>query len=245
MDISRDNTTGDASGSLSESDPVAASGVESDADDARATAATTDMLARFRDGDPAAFAAIVGEFEGRLVQFFYRLCWDRDRSEDFTQDLFLKLLRGARRYQPQGRLSTFIFRVATNLWIDFYRASKPKGRLYSLDQVMLTGEPVVKTDKVTSAPVDGLLLDEEKAQLRVAVAKLTEPHRLVLELAIYQEMPYAQIGRVLDIPVGTVKSRMHNCVRALRTHMAAAEERTDDRAAARFPFRARAQGTAG
>ena len=101
-----------------------------------------DLLARFRDGDPEAFQAIVGEFEPRLVQFFYRLCWDRGRAEDFTQDLFLKLLRGARRYEPQGRLATFIFRVATNLWIDFYRSSKPKGRLYSLDQVMMTGEPV-------------------------------------------------------------------------------------------------------
>lgn len=218
-------------------DSVSGSVAIADPDGASATAATEDMLARFRDGHQEAFAAIVSEYEDRLVRFFYRLCWDRDRAEDFTQDLFLKLLRGARRYQPQGRLSTFLFRVATNLWIDFYRSSKPKGRLYSLDQVMMTGEPVIKTDREISGPADGLFEAEEKEQLRAAVTQLTEPHRLVLELAIYQEMPYAQISRVLEIPVGTVKSRMHNCVRALRSHMAQAEEATADRASATFPGR--------
>ncbi|MEE2887615.1 MAG: RNA polymerase sigma factor [Planctomycetota bacterium] len=216
-----------------------------DLDGAHATADTEDMLARFRDGHQEAFAAIVGEYEERLVRFFYRLCWDRDRAEDFTQDLFLKLLRGARRYQPQGRLSTFLFRVATNLWIDFYRSGKVRGRLYSLDQVMMTGEPVIKTDKETVGPADDLLLDEEKEQLREAVSQLTEPHRLVLELAIYQQMPYAQISKVLEIPVGTVKSRMHNCVRALRACMAQHEERTADRASSSFPVRTRRGGSAG
>ena len=221
-----------------------AAAASEDLDGAQATADTQDLLARFRDGDQEAFTAIVGDYEARLVRFFYRLCWDRDRAEDFTQDLFSKLLRGARRYQAQGRLSTFLFRVATNLWIDFYRSSKPKGRLYSLDQVMLTGEPDIKTDKVAATPQDGVLLEEEKQQLRGAILQLTEPHRLVLELAIYQEMPYAQISKVLDIPVGTVKSRMHNCVRALRACMAEHEEAAADRASASFP-QPRAGGSAG
>ena len=67
----------------------------------------------------------------------------------------------------------------------------------------------------------------------------------MLELAIYQELPYAEISNVLDIPVGTVKSRMHNCVRALRGHMAEQQEKEQkaDRASSRFPVRA--EGTAG
>ncbi len=64
--------------------------------------------------------------------------------------------------------------------------------------------------------------------MRQALSRLTEPHRLVLELAVYQEMPYAEISRVLDIPVGTVKSRMHNCVRALRAHMMEKKERREE-----------------
>lgn len=183
---------------------------------------TTDLLARFRDGDEDAFRDIVGDYEARLVQFFYRLCWDRDRAEDFTQELFMKLLRGARRYRPEGKLSTFIFRVATNLWIDNYRSLRPQPRLYSLDQPLHDAETTWASLTVAAdtPPVDRLAADEEKAMLRKGIDSLTEPHRLVFELAVYQELPYAEIGNILDIPVGTVKSRMHNAVKALRALLA-------------------------
>ena len=71
---------------------------------------------------------------------------------------------------------------------------------------------------------------EEADRLRAAVTGLSEHHRLVFELAVYQELPYAQIGQVLGIPVGTVKSRMHNSVRALRETLGKREE-TEQRAA--------------
>ena len=149
-----------------------------------------DLLVRFRDGDGNAFQEIVGEYQGRLVQFFYRLCWDRDRSEDFVQELFMKLLRGARKYRPEGKLSTFIFRCATNLWIDYYRSTRPQPRLYSLDQPMRdVGSAAPSAD---TSPVESAIEGEEKVRLRQALERLTEPHRLVFELAVYQQMPYAQ-----------------------------------------------------
>ncbi|MHC5064019.1 MAG: RNA polymerase sigma factor [Planctomycetota bacterium] len=181
-----------------------------------------DLLDRFRHGEAAAFDRIVGEYERRLVQFFHRLCWDRGQAEDLTQALFLKLLRGAQRYRPQGRLSTFIFRIATNLWIDHYRAQRPRQPLYSLDQALLAGfDP--ESDRIAAPPLLAEQ-DEERRRLRKALEQLTEPHRLVFELAVYQELPYAQISEVLHIPVGTVKSRMHNSVRALKKILGPTDE---------------------
>jgi len=181
-----------------------------------------DLLVCFRDGDAAAFREIVATYQARLVQFYYRLCWDRDCAEDFAQELFMKLLRGAHRYRPGGKLSTFIFRVATNLWIDHYRASRPLPRLYSLDQPLRDGASVAATAVALGVdPADRAIDREERARLRQALESLTEPHRLVFELAVYQQLPYADIGEVLQIPVGTVKSRMHNSVRALRELLAA------------------------
>ncbi len=181
-----------------------------------------DLLDRFRQGEAAAFDRIVGEYERRLVQFFYRLSWDRGQSEDLTQSLFLKLLRGAQRYRPQGRLSTYIFRIATNLWIDHYRAQRPRKPLYSLDQALLAGfDP--ESDRIPAPPLLAEQ-DEERRRLRKSLEQLTEPHRLVFELAVYQELPYAQISEVLQIPIGTVKSRMHNSVRALKKILGPDEE---------------------
>ncbi len=171
-----------------------------------------DLLVRFKEGDTEAFRQLVAAYQERLVQFFYRLCWDLDRSEDFTQELFMKLLRGAKRYRPQGRMNTFIYRVATNLWIDHYRAQRPQPRLYSLDQAMHPEE----VDHTAPAPEAVAVDKEQKQSLRHALESLTEPHRLVFELAVYQELPYARIAQILHIPVGTVKSRMHNSVQALR-----------------------------
>lgn len=187
--------------------------------DASATTdAQSDHLSRYRDGEHAAFEALVDDYEKRLIQFFYRLCWDRGRAEDMTQNLFLKLLRSAGRYQPEGKLTTFIFRVATNLWIDHYRSERPRRRLFAVDQAML-GHEAPLHGNVTPSPSARIELDEEKQRMRDALEGLTEPHRLVFELAVYQELPYAEISRVLEIPVGTVKSRMHNSVKALRDRL--------------------------
>ncbi len=183
-----------------------------------------DLLVRYRDGDAEAFDRIVAEFQPRLVQFFHRLCWDVGRAEDLTQTLFMKLLRGAQRYRPEGKLATYVFRVATNLWIDHYRANGPKRRLFSLDQAVSNGFEPTTVHAARSpdamSPVDAAEQREERARLRSALEQLTEPHRLVFELAVYQELPYLEVGKILDIPVGTVKSRMHNSVKALKELLA-------------------------
>jgi RNA polymerase sigma-70 factor (ECF subfamily) len=185
-----------------------------------------DFLARYRDGDPQAFRQLVDAYRERMLQFFYRLCWDRDRAEDLAQELFLKLILASKRYRPEGRMSTFVYRVATNLWIDHYRQQRPRPRLQSFDQVVLPGDDAPTTIEFSGhdvPPPQQLADGEEKAALRAALERLTEPHRLVFELAVYQERPYHEISELLKIPVGTVKSRMHNAVAALKQLLAAPE----------------------
>ena len=194
-----------------------------------------DLLAAYRDGDASAFRALVELFRDRMLQFFFRLCWDRDRAEDLTQELFIKLITGSKRYRPEGRMATFVYRVATNLWIDHYRSQRPRPRMYSYDQVVhpdgdlaprqFAGEDV--------APSDQLIDGEQRAAMRNALERLTEPHRLVFELAVYQERPYGEISELLGIPVGTVKSRMHNAVRSIKEMLGqgAAEDVDDPRRA--------------
>ena len=179
-------------------------------------------------GDRQAFRQLVDAYRERMLQFFYRLCWDRDRAEDLTQELFLKLMLGSKRYRPQGRMATFVYRVATNLWIDHYRHQRPRPRMYSFDQVTHPGgdgQDVGRREYAGDEPSPHQLLtdSEERSAMRAALERLTEPHRLVFELAVYQERPYAEISELLDIPVGTVKSRMHNAVAALKEMMATSE----------------------
>lgn len=202
-----------------------------------------DLLEAYRNGDGQAFRRLVELYRDRMVQFFHRLCWDRDRAEDLTQDLFLKLMTGSRRYRPEGKLATFVYRVATNLWIDHYRQSRPRPTFHSFDQVLLPdGETRAQPDYAAAGatPAETAAEDEERQRLRDALERLTEPHRLVFELAVYQERPYAEISELLGIPIGTVKSRMHNAVQALKQLFGASSTTADpaaDPGLARRPAR--------
>lgn len=183
-----------------------------------------DLLQRHCAGDAGAFRALVDTYRDRLLQFFFRLCWDRDRAEDLTQDLFLKLLLASKRYRPEGRLGTYIYRLATNVWIDEYRRARPRPKLYSFDQAVLPSGDTPNAPDVAGPDRQPVLLaaeGEERQRLRAALERLTEPHRLVFELAVYQERPYGEIAELLGIPLGTVKSRMHNAVAALKQMLGA------------------------
>ena len=200
-----------------------------------------DLLVAYRDGDAEAFRALVAHYQSRMVQFFYRLCWDRDRAEDLCQDLFVKLMQGCRRYRPEGKLSTFVYRVATNLWIDHYRAQRPHRRLFSLDQTTVDA-PAIEVAGHEQDPAQHAEEDEERVKLRRAMESLTAPHRIVFELAVYQERPYAEIGQLIGIPVGTVKSRMHNAVAALKQLLGAADGAADGASDLDAPSDARKAG---
>lgn len=192
-----------------------------------------DLLARYQAGDAQAFRELVDSYRERMLQFFFRLCWDRDRAEDLTQELFIKLMMGSKRYRPEGRMSTFVYRVATNLWIDHYRAQRPRPRFFSFDQVVHPDDDQAPRQYANDdpSPHEQMQDGEERAAMRRSLERLTEPHRIVFELAVYQERPYGEISELLGIPVGTVKSRMHNAVNALKEMLASHrvdQDRADD-----------------
>ena len=129
-------------------------------------------------------------------------------------------------------MATFVYRVATNLWIDHYRAQRPRPRLVSFDQVVHPegDRAPMQFAEDAPSPQEQMVDGEERAVLRAALERLTEPHRIVFELAVYQERPYSEVSELLGIPVGTVKSRMHNAVRALKEMLSSG--RSDDQDAA-------------
>lgn len=177
-----------------------------------------DLLARHRAGNAEAFQQLDALYRERMVRFFHRLCLDRDRAEDLVQELFLKLVTGGEHYRAEGKLSLFLYRVARNLWIDHYRHAQVRPKLHSFDAVPAPGDRPAAPEFAgnEASPAQAFAAHEELAALRRAVACLTEPHREVVELAVYEDRPYGEISALLGIPVGTVKSRMHNAVSTLR-----------------------------
>lgn len=173
-----------------------------------------DPLAALAAGDPGPFEAFVRDEAATFLGFFRRLGAPPGEAEDLVQEVFLKLFQHADSYRPTGRFEAFAFRVARNAWIDRRRrqAAAPA------PAEGLAGAEADGPEPVDAAEGPGVALErrEEAARLRAALAQLPEHHRLVFELGVFQERPYAEIAEVLGIPVGTVKSRMFHAVRRLR-----------------------------
>jgi RNA polymerase sigma-70 factor (ECF subfamily) len=181
----------------------------------------SELMERFRDGDEDAFRMLAQRFQRPLVNFFFRLTWDRFTAEDYAQEVFQRVVRARRGYRPEAKFRTWLFRIAKNYWIDRYRERKNAPRMSSLDQPIREdqGRPISLEDTIEgSSPRPELEVHRKEigGAVKAAVARLSEEQRLVFVLSENQGLRYAEIAEVLEIPVGTVKSRMHAAVRRLR-----------------------------
>ncbi|HLF94543.1 MAG TPA: sigma-70 family RNA polymerase sigma factor [Planctomycetota bacterium] len=178
------------------------------------------LILAIQKGKLAAFTQLVDRHQRSLINFFFHLSWDRQVSEDCAQEVFLRLYSHLGTYEPQAKFTTFLFRVARNLWIDRMRSEQARGgKPVSLEAPAGFGEERSLRDRLSGpspTPVEILARQETQDALKNAIDRLPEEQRTVLILSEIQGMKYQDIGAILDIPVGTVKSRMHTAMERLR-----------------------------
>lgn len=177
-----------------------------------------ELIELIKKGQIGAFSALVERHQRSLVNFFFHNSWDRQVSEDCAQEVFLRLYNHLGSYEPQAKFTTFLYRIARNLWIDKLRASNGHPSSVSLE-TPVGGEEATLKDRVRSrerTPVEILQTQEQEEELHRAIDQLPEDQRSVLVLSELQGLKYKEIGEILDIPVGTVKSRMHTAVERLK-----------------------------
>jgi RNA polymerase sigma-70 factor (ECF subfamily) len=184
------------------------------------------LLLALKRGEFAAFSELVDRHQRSLINFFYHLCWDRQAAEDCAQEVFLRVYSHLDRYEPQAKFTTFLFRIARNLWIDRARSIAVHGKPASLDSRSEAGEGRSLGERVPSAslsPVEILAKEEQQAALQRALDQLPEEQKAVVILSEIQGLKYQDIGAILDVPVGTVKSRMHTAMERLKELLSVAE----------------------
>ena len=171
-------------------------------------------------GSREAFESLVDRWQGRLVGFFLRQGGDRELAEDCTQEVFVRLYRARDRYTPDARFATFLFTIARNHWIDVARAQqvrpdrRPKRAAVGPED---EGEdPLSRLPSQEVPPPAQAVLADDLTRLRAALTRLPETLREVVQLGVIEALPYAEVSSILSIPVGTVKSRVHAAVIALR-----------------------------
>jgi len=158
--------------------------------------------------DSQAFARLVARWEKPIQRLCARMTGDAHRAEDLTQTAFARVFARRADWQPVGRFSTFLWRVALNLCHDDLRRTRRRGEfsLDALDDEDGAGvENLAGDEPAPDAQADS---HERGALVRQALLELAPHYREVVVLRHYQGLKFREIGEVLGIPEGTVKSRM-------------------------------------
>ena len=143
------------------------------------------------------------KLEKNLLNFFWRQGVSYSEGEDLVQETYLRLWKYRREYKPTAKLSTFLFLMARQVRID---ALRQRTRRENREENWIREQPASEEPKAVGVRED----------VRWAISKLSEPLRDVIELGVFQDLPYAEVAEILGIPVGTVKSRMHNALKELK-----------------------------
>ncbi len=166
------------------------------------------LMLAVRDGDVAKLGLLFERYHARLFNFLLRLTGDRQLSEDLVQEVFVRLLKYRHTYRAESQFMTWMFQIARNARIDYFRRS-PRTEVSLEDEVV---------EHVSLAPSPGERVEhkEETRILLDALSRLSEEKRAVLLLRGFQGLKFEEIARVMKCPVNTAKGRAFAAIRELR-----------------------------
>jgi RNA polymerase sigma-70 factor (ECF subfamily) len=171
------------------------------------------LVQRIRGGDTAAFDALYRRYGRRLFSYIRRHVRDLHQAEDLYQEVFLSVLRDRGFDLQRGGFGGWLFTVARNACLTHLRDA---GRREAKHEALEREPP----RPASSTPEEELARRQQAHAFRSALSNLPAPQQEVLLLKQLGELTYQQIGQVLGIPEGTVKSRVHQAVRGLQRRLA-------------------------
>jgi RNA polymerase sigma-70 factor (ECF subfamily) len=169
-----------------------------------------DLMGRVAEEDERAFPELVRRFQGRVTNLICRVLNDRESADDLTQEVFVRVYVHRRNYRRGSKFSTWLFTIAANLAKNEIRRRVRRRNWFSLDALL---EHFRDSTAQLADPTEGRESKLEREQLRHevrrAIASIPEKYRLSLVLRDIEGLPYEEIAQVLNIPGGTVRSRIN------------------------------------
>ncbi|MCM3719454.1 RNA polymerase sigma factor SigW [Fictibacillus phosphorivorans] len=179
-------------------------------------ALVANMVSQVKKGDQEAFEGIVDLFKDKIYRHCFRMVGNGHEAEDLAQETFLRAYRNISKYNNEYKFSTWIFRIATNLCIDRLRKKKPD---YYLDaEVPGTDGATMYNQLSTDEPLPEQVVTENERwnELQEEIMKLPEKYRTAIVLKYVEDLSLEEISHIMDIPVPTVKTRIHRGREALK-----------------------------
>jgi RNA polymerase sigma-70 factor, ECF subfamily len=177
-----------------------------------------ELMLRVRDGDHASFDLLLGKYRGPVIHFLYRMVQDHGVAEELGQEVFLRVYRSRATYEPAAKFTTWLFRIATHLALNWLRDARRERGQERIDDDS-SGVPRELPDRHPT--IEQAMASESRLEeVRRAVAKLPEKQRAAVLMHKYEEMDYMQIAAVLGCSESAVKSLLFRAYETLRSRLA-------------------------
>jgi RNA polymerase sigma-70 factor (ECF subfamily) len=179
------------------------------------------LIKKVKKGDQQAFAELVERYKNSVFAICLRMVGNAQEAEDLSQEAFIRAFNHIDQYDHERKFSTWLFRIATNLSIDFLRRRKSN---ISLDAVVPGTEGLSLNAMLpdqTAQPEELVVRKETEEMVQNEIKKLPEKYRSAVVLKYIEDLSLKEISEIMDIPVGTVKTRIHRGREMLRKMMMA------------------------
>ena len=179
------------------------------------------IMLRVRDGDDSGFTYLIEKYRRQIVHFMFRMTANQAVAEELAQEVFLRVYRSRESYRAEAKFTTWLYRIATNLGVNYARDHRHERAAQSvfLDQPdSETGSTPDLADSRLTAE-QSLLREEQLAGIRAEVMALPERQREAVLMHKYQEMDYREIGAVLKLSESATKSLLFRAYQTLRERL--------------------------
>jgi RNA polymerase sigma-70 factor (ECF subfamily) len=171
------------------------------------------LLQKFRDAGTRqyAFYQLVQKYQQQLYRIIRRMVLDHDDANDVLQEVLVKVYKGLDGFRADAKLSTWMYRIATNETLTFLRRKKTRFFL-----------PIMDVEKMLTDRLDnGALMeaDELQKKLQRAILSLPERQRVVFQMRYFDELPYEDIAQVLGVSEGALKASYHHAMKKIEKYM--------------------------
>ena len=184
-----------------------------------------ELVQRVQRGDQTAFRELVERFKQRTYYLALDLAGNHHDAEDISQEVFIKAYRGIGKFRSSSKLSTWLYRITVNAYIDSKRKKSIKMESLFDKQRDDDVDPLdVAADGVTGNPEQAMNAVDINENIARALERLSKQEQTVFILRHYHDLPLKDISSTLDIAEGTVKSLLFRSIRKLRDHLAVYKE---------------------
>lgn len=175
------------------------------------------LLERSKAGDIAAFEMLIEAYQKKIFNLAFRMIGNYDDAGDLAQEAMIRIFKSISNFKEQSSLSTWIYRITTNVCLDEIRKKKNR-KVLSLDEEIHAEDGDMQRQIMSDDPLPDELMEKEELRQIIsnAIESLPEDQRLVITLRDIQGLSYDEIAKVLDCPAGTVKSRINRARFALK-----------------------------